>query len=66
LLFVNIFLHIFGWAIAIEKEGDKFISMKPIRTSFRGFSNECQTEAYKKLSKYMVENAEELEKEAKE
>jgi len=70
LLLVNQFLHIFGWALVadVEKdEEDKFVlanSCYPARTGFRGFSEKYTSEAYKKISRYMVNNANTLLKEA--
>ena len=73
MLIINQFLHIFGWAIVVEmyddKEGDKAGTVKtayPARVKFRGFGTESTSKAYEKISKYMKENAEVLEKEAKE
>ena len=38
----------------------------PARCKFRGFSENTNTEGYQKISKYMLDNAEELFKEANE
>lgn len=38
--------------------------MFPARVKFRGFGTKSTENAYKKLSKYMLEHAEELNKEA--
>jgi hypothetical protein len=65
-LIINQILHIFGWALVFEIENDEIKNVYPARVKFRGFDNESTSEAYKKLSEYMVENAEELNKEAKE
>lgn len=65
LLFINQLLHIFGWVIIIELDADgNQIEMYPARTKSRGFSQADVTKAYIKLSKYMKQNAEELEKDA--
>ncbi len=64
LLFINQILHVFGWAIVFEIDGDKLKSVYPVRTKFRGFDNQLVAESYAKISKYIKENAEELEKEA--
>lgn len=68
LLIINQTLHIFGWAIVIEKDSEtkEIINVYPARVKFRGFSNESVEKSYKKISKYMVENSEELLKEAEE
>jgi hypothetical protein len=65
LLIINQILHIFGWVIVFETdENDNVLSVYPARTSFRGFSHEQTTEAYKKVSGYMANNATQLKKEA--
>ena len=65
-LIINQILHIFGWAIVFEIEDDVIKNVYPARVKFRGFGNDSTSEAYQKLSKYMVENAEELNKETQE
>lgn len=67
LLFINQFLHIFGWAIIVETCKDSGISlMYPARVKFRGFDDRSVSEAYIKLSEYMKDNAETLLSENKE
>lgn len=67
LLFVNSFLHIFGWAIVVELiEGSESSVMYPARVKFRGFDNNSTSEAYVKVSQYIEKNCDELLKEAKE
>jgi hypothetical protein len=65
-LFVNQFLHIFGWALVIEcDEGcDNVKSVYPARVVYRGFDVQSQGEDHIKLAKYMVGNAPELLEEA--
>jgi len=63
-LIINQILHIFGWAIVFEIEDDVIKNVYPARVKFRGFGNDSTSDAYQKLSKYMVENAKELNKEA--
>ena len=66
-MFVNSFLHIFGWAIVIElDENNKVISSYPARVKFRGFDEANVSKAYINLSKFMEENASDLKKEAEE
>lgn len=61
LMFVNMFLHIFGWAIALERDLEtNDYCAKVYRTKFRGFSEECEEKAYKKLTLYMSNNASKL------
>jgi hypothetical protein len=71
LLFVNQFLHIFGWAIVFEFDNydsntdDGVITrVYPARVKFRGFSSDCTSKAYKEISAYMAQNATDLLKEA--
>lgn len=70
LLLVNQFLHIFGWALVVDVEKDEegkvvhVNSCYPARTGFRGFSEKSTSEAYEKISRYMVNNANILLEEA--
>jgi|TARA_R110000822_G_scaffold11613_2_gene42232 hypothetical protein len=59
-LIINQILHIFGWALVFEIENDEIKNVYPARVKFRGFSDESQSVAYQKLSKYMLDNAKEL------
>jgi len=63
-LIVNQILHIFGWALVFENENDEIKNVYPARVKFRGFDNKSTDEAYQKLSKYMLDNAKELNDEA--
>lgn len=53
LCFVNTFLHIFGWAIVIEKDGDNIIEVYPARVNFTGFSEESYEKDYEKVRKLL-------------
>ena len=66
LWFINTILHAFGWSIILEidSETKEITDCYPARVKFRGFSEERNTEGYKKLSCYMRDNADELFKEA--
>lgn len=66
LLFItNQFLHIFGYALVYEFDDNEEISkVYPARVKFRGFGGKQIEEGYQKISKYMKENAVELEKES--
>lgn len=68
LWWVNTILHTFGWEIVLEvsKEENELISAYPARVKFRGFAERNNSEGYKKVSKFMKENAEDLFKESKE
>ena len=65
LWFVNSILHTFGWAIVLNFEDGKVTNAFPARVKFRGFAERDNTSGYKKVSQYMVDNAEELLKESK-
>lgn len=63
LLFVNQFLHIFGWAIVVETFGDgKSANAYPAKVSWRGFSHDSQGEAYTNLTNHMADNIDQLKK----
>lgn len=66
--FLNMFLHIFGWCLVIEadKETKEVTSVYPARTKFRGFDEKTNERGYIRVAEYMMKNAEELLKEAKE
>ena len=68
LLFItNQFLHIFGYALVYSFDDNGEIEeVCPARVKFRGFGDKQIEEGYQKISKYMVENAVELEKESRE
>ena len=66
LWFVNVIIHVFGWAIVVEVEDGKIIDSYPARVKFRGFDEASNTIGYKNVLEYMKENASELLEEAKE
>lgn len=56
LVFVNSFLHIFGWCICVNLDNDGNVTEAfPSRTSFRGFSEDVNDRAYNKLARYISE-----------
>lgn len=61
-VFINSFLHIFGWALVAEVEDDlvTVVRVYPARVKFRGFSHPAAEEGYKKLTAYMKAAAPEL------
>lgn len=61
---INSMLHVFGWAIVYEFENNQIKSVYPARVKYRGFSTDAQESAHKMITEYMVENAQELKKEA--
>ena len=66
LWWINMILHTFGWALVvnIDDETGEIMDAYPARVKFRGFPEENNTEGYIKISKYLKENAEQLEKES--
>ena len=67
LWFTNMILHTFGWSIVFEYSDDnKICNVYPARVKFRGFSEKLNTKGYIKVSEYLKNNIESLEKEARE
>lgn len=66
LWFINTILHLFGWAIAVEVSKEKIVNVYPVRTIFRGFDEQSNTEGYMKVTEYLKENIDNLIKEVKE
>ena len=66
LLFINSILHAFGWAIVveIENEDDEVTKVYPARVKFRGFDEQSQEESYRRIGRYLKNNANEIAKEA--
>lgn len=64
LWFINTILHMFGWAIVINKietEGiTETIDVYPARVEFRGFSESSNTKGYINVTKYLKENIDTL------
>ena len=67
LWWINMILHTFGWAIAVEiEESGKVIDAYPARVKFRGFDEASNTQGYISVSEYMQEAASMLAEESKE
>ena len=67
LWWMNMILHTFGWAIVFNVNDDgEVIEVYPARVKFRGFDDKHNSIGYEQISKYLKENAEQLEAEAKE
>lgn len=64
-LFVNQLLHVFGWALIFElnKEGGDVVDVYPARVKFRGFGGPAVWESYERITKYLKENIDDLDKE---
>lgn len=54
---INGLLQTYGMSIVWDKEADE---LKPAIVRYRGFSEEANSKGYKKLTAYMIENAEQL------
>ena len=63
---INQTLHLFGWAIVLYIEDGKVIGAYPARIKFRGFDEKANTKGYKKCTKYLKENIDELLEEVNE
>ncbi len=66
ILYINQILHVFGWAIVVEREdgSDEIKSIYPARVKFRGFDNNSVSKAYIKISNWLKHNINELDDEA--
>ena len=66
LVFVNLFLHIFGWCICFgTDDSGNITTVYPARTRYRGFCEESIGAAYVKLSEFMSKNHKALLDEAR-
>lgn len=62
LTFVNCFLHIFGWCLMLDMEGDDVIRVYPKRVNYSGFPQESMDIAYDRIHRYLqVKEEEEVE-----
>lgn len=59
-LFINSFLHIFGWALVAEADGNDVLTVYPARVKHKGFPEDSYKSAYEKLAKYMIDHSSEL------
>jgi len=64
LLFINQILHVFGWAIVFEMEGEIVKNVYPARVQYRGFEGSDVAESYAKITDYLKENINELSEES--
>ena len=64
LLFINQILHVFGWAIVFDMDGDEVKSVYPARVKYRGFDHKSVGESYQKITEYVKENISDLSSEA--
>ena len=62
-LIINQLLHVFGWALVMEFEGEEIKNVYPARVKYRGFTDDIVTKGHQMVAKYLKENIEELERE---
>ena len=63
LWYTNLFLHAFGWCLLVEQDDNgNIIAGAPARTDFRGFSTEINDAGYLKLTEWVKEHIDELDK----
>lgn len=60
---INSILHLFGWAIVCEISEDKVISVYLARVTYRCFTEQDIAEGYRKVTKYLSNSINDLEKE---
>lgn len=61
LWYINQQLHLFGMAITVDAdENGEPTRMYPTRCKFRGFDTNTNDKGYKRMTYYMVKNADEL------
>lgn len=62
LWFINTILHLHGWSIIIQKDepNGPITDVYPARVKFRGFSEECNSRNYIKVTRNLKENIDEL------
>lgn len=66
LLFINLFLQIFGWSIVMHVgENGLVTNVYPARTTYRGFGPEELSKAYVRVSEFLVKNGKKLLEEAR-
>ena len=54
LWWINRQLHLFGWGIVVELQGNVIQSVFPARVSFRGFNSELESANFVKLADYLA------------
>ena len=59
-LFVNEFLHIFGWTLVVEIDDYGGKTLYPAKTKFRGFPEGSVSRAYDKLGAYISSHIDEI------
>lgn len=63
LWFTNMILHVFGWAIVVEKDVDKnLVRAYPARVRYRGFSETSNEKGYINVTNYLKKNIKDIAK----
>ena len=65
LWFVNMILHLFGWAIYMERGEQGIMRAWPMRTKFRGFPENINSIGYERVSRYLKKNIKDIYKDAR-
>lgn len=67
LWWVNRILHTFGWAIVFDiNDAGVVIDVFPVRCTYRGFGVDSEEEGFKKVTKYLAKEVNELQKDVHE
>jgi hypothetical protein len=58
---VNRILHTFGWVLVVDvDDAGKAVRCYPARCRYRGFGAEAESKMFKRISRWMRDNSEEL------
>lgn len=64
LWWVNRLLHVFGWAILVEVDEETGeVDVHPMRALWRGFPSESEARGFERVTKWMRDHAEQLQRE---
>lgn len=53
-VFVNSFLHLFGWAIVLDISDNEIVNVYPAKVDFAGFPEEDMDKAYMRVKTYLA------------
>lgn len=57
---INRTLHLFGWALVREIDGDVVTRVYPARCRFRGFDEETEADGFRRLTAHLRDNTDDL------
>ncbi len=60
LWWVNRMLHMFGWVIVYQYDGEQIVEVYPARTRFRGFLPALEEQGFRRLTRYLAKNVDKL------